>query len=80
MNVMVILIVIGAHGTVTKGLLQITRGHGKNWPFGDHPNDSIIKIGQNTEESSGFLKRVAVTQNPVNADELPSLKIQLMLM
>ena len=32
---------------------------------GDHPNYSIIKIGQNTEESPGDLKRFAVTQTPV---------------
>ena len=29
---------------------------------GDHPNYSIIEIGQNTEKSPGDLKRLAVTQ------------------
>ena len=30
----------------------------------DHPNYSIIKIGQNTEKSPGDLRRLAVTQTP----------------
>ena len=29
---------------------------------GDHPDYSIIKIGQNTEKSPGNLKRLALTQ------------------
>ena len=32
---------------------------------GDHPNDSIIENGQNTEKSPGDLRRLAVTQTPV---------------
>ena len=31
----------------------------------DRPNYSIVKIGQNTEKSPGDLRRLAVTQNPV---------------
>ena len=31
---------------------------------GDHPNNSIVKNGQNTEKSPGDLRRLAVT----NAD------------
>ena len=31
----------------------------------DHPNDSIIENGQNTEKSPGDLRRLAVTQTPV---------------
>ena len=31
---------------------------------GDHPNYSIIKIGQNTEESLADLKRLSVIQTP----------------
>ena len=30
---------------------------------GDHPDYSIIKIGQNTEKSTGDLRRLAVTPN-----------------
>ena len=29
---------------------------------GNHPNYSMIKIGQNTEKSPGDLRRLAVTQ------------------
>ena len=32
---------------------------------GDHPNYSIVEIGQNTEKGPEDLKRVAVTQTPV---------------
>ena len=32
---------------------------------GDHPNDSIIKDGQNPEKSPGDLRRFAVTQTPL---------------
>ena len=48
----IIPIVIGAFGTVTKGLL-------------DHPKYFIIENGQNTEKSPGDLRRLAVTQTRV---------------
>ena len=32
---------------------------------GDHPNNSIIKIGLNTEKSPEDLRRLTVTQTPV---------------
>ena len=32
---------------------------------GDHPDYSIIKIGQNTEKSPGDLKGLALTHTPV---------------
>ena len=31
---------------------------------GDHPNGSIIEIGQNTEKSPGDVRRLDVTQTP----------------
>ena len=37
---------------------------------GDHPNNSIIKNGQNTEKIPGDLKRLAVTQTPVKIHQL----------
>ena len=37
---------------------------------GDHPNNSLIKIGQNTEESPGEVRRIAVTQTPVKGFQL----------
>ena len=42
-----------------------TGGLGNKKTSGDHPNDSIIKIGQNTEKSPEELRRLAVTQTPV---------------
>ena len=42
-----------------------TGGRGNKRTGGDHPNDSIIKIGQSTEKSSGDSKRLAVTQTRV---------------
>ena len=63
-KVMLIPPVNGALGTATKRLVQgledlEIRGRG------DHPNYSIIKIGQNAEESPRDLRRLAVTQTPV---------------
>ena len=43
-------------GTVTGGL-------GNKRMSGDHPNYSIIKIGQNTEKSSEELRRLAGVKN-----------------
>ena len=37
---------------------------------GDHPNDSIIENGQNTEKSLGDLRGLAVTQAPVKYYQL----------
>ena len=37
---------------------------------GDHPNYSIIKIGQNTEKSPDDLRRLADTQTPVKNYQL----------
>ena len=45
MKVTVIPIVIGALGTVTKGLLQRTGGLGNKRMGGDHLNYSIVEIG-----------------------------------
>ena len=36
----------------------------------DRPNDSIIKIGQNTEKSPGDLKRLSITQTLVKNHQL----------
>ena len=37
---------------------------------GDYPNYSIIKFNQNTEKSPGDMKRLAVTQTPVEIHQL----------
>ena len=66
MKVTIIPIVIGAFGTVTKG-----PGRFRSWrPSGDHPNNSIIENGQNTEKSPRDLRRLAVTQSPVKDHQL----------
>ena len=38
--------------------------------YGDHPNYYIIENGQNTEKSSGDLRRLAITQTPVKDHQL----------
>ena len=58
MKVKIILIVIGVLGTETGGL-------GNNMTSGDHPNDCIIEIGQNTEKRPGCLRKLAVTLTPM---------------
>ena len=40
-------------------------GLGNKWASRDHPDYSIIKIGQNTEKGPGDLRRLAVTQTLV---------------
>ena len=62
MKVTIIPIVIGAPGTVTKGLIK---GLGNKRTSGDHLNYYIIEIGRNTQKSPGELRRLAVTQTPV---------------
>ena len=62
-------IVIGALGTVTKGLVLGLRGLGNNGTGGDCPNYSIFYIGQNTEKSPGDLWRLAITQTPVKGHQ-----------
>ena len=37
---------------------------------GDHPNNSIIKIEQDTENSPGDWRRIAVTQTLVRTHQL----------
>ena len=57
-------IVIGAFGTVTKRIGTRTGGRGNNGMGGNCPSFSIIEIGQNTEKSSGDLRRFAVSLTP----------------
>ena len=65
MQVTIIPIVIGAFGTVTKGLLNGLEVLEVGQTRGDHPVDSIIENGHNTEKSPGDLRRLAVTQTPL---------------
>ena len=64
MKVAIIPIVIGAFGTVTKGLLR-EWGPGGWRTGGDHPDYSIVENDQNTEKSSGDLRKLAFTETLV---------------
>ena len=70
MEVTIIPIVIGAFGTVTKGLFKGQEDLEVGGRVGDHPNNSIIENGQNTEKSPGDLRRLAVTQSPVKNHQM----------
>ena len=70
MEVTVIPIVVGALGTSSKGLVKRTGKLGNKRTRGDHPDYSIIKIGQNTMKNPEGLKRLAVTQTPVKNHQL----------
>ena len=67
MKVTIAPIVIGALGTITKGLLKGMEDLevGGRRTDRDYPNDSIAKNDQNPETSPGDLRRLAVTQTPV---------------
>ena len=70
MKVTIVLIVIGALGTITKGLLKGLEDL-EVWRTGrDYPNDSIAKNGQIPETSPGDLRRLAVTQTSVKNHQL----------
>ena len=60
-KVTIIRIVVGAFGTVTKGLLK---GLGNKRKNGDHPNYYIFEKSQITEKNPGDLTGLAVTQTP----------------
>ena len=69
----VIPIVTGAFGTILKGLLK---GFGRvenRKTSRDYPHDNIVKIGENTEKSSGDLRRHVLTQTPAEGNQQPTL-------
>ena len=70
MKVMIIPIVIGAFGTVTKGVLKGLEDFEAGGRVEDHPNYNIIENGKNTEKSPGDMGRLAVTQTPVKDHHL----------
>ena len=37
---------------------------------GDYPNDSTVKIGQNTEKSPGDVRKLAVSPSPLKDHQL----------
>ena len=70
MKVTVIPIVVGVLGTVQKVRIE----GWKSWKLENETRQSklqlIVKIGLNTEKSSGDLRRFAVTQTSVKAHQL----------
>ena len=69
--VMIIPIVIGAFGTVSKGRLKEMEDFEVGWKtVGDHPDNSIVENGQNTEKSPGDLRKLVVTQTPLKDHQL----------
>ena len=61
-------IVISGLGTVTKG----TGGLGNKRANEDHQNYCIIKIGQNTEESPGELRRLSTLNHSISREKPPA--------
>ena len=78
MKAMVILIVVGVLGIVTKKINKGTEGLGNKWMSRDYSNYSIVEIGQNTEKSPGdlsfscclFIKE----QRPIDLSNLTVMK------
>ncbi len=70
MKVTIILIVIGAFGTVTKGLIMILEDMEIKGRMGTIQTTALLKTGQNTEKSPGHLRRLAVTQTSVKGNQL----------
>ena len=65
MKVTIVPILIGAFGMVTKELLKGLEDLEDGGRVETIQNDSIIEDSQNTENSPGDLRRLAVTQTPV---------------
>ena len=61
MKVTVIPIVIGWLGIVSERIIKGTGKIGNKRTSGDHPNYSIIKIGQNTVKNPRDLRTLAVS-------------------
>ena len=65
MKVTIVPIVIGALGTITKGLLKGLEDLEIGGQDRDYPIDSIAKNSQKPEASPGKLRKLALTQTPV---------------
>ena len=66
MNVPVIPIVIGTFGTIPKRLIKRI----EDLELIGQVDNSIIRIGKNTEKSPGDLRKLAVTRSPVRNNKL----------
>ena len=63
-------ILSGALGTITERLVEKMEDLGKKRGFRNPPGYSIVKIYQNTEKSSGDLRRLVITQTLVKKHQL----------
>ena len=45
-----------------------------SWSIRNHPNSSIVEIDHNTKKSPGDLRRLAITQNPVESHQITDVK------
>ena len=70
MKVTVIPIVVGALGTIPKGLIKGLEDLEIKKTSVDHPDNCIIKIGQNTEKCPGDLRRLAVAHTPGKSHQI----------
>ena len=70
MKVTVIAIVIDSLKTVNKDLIKGREYLEKKRTNRDHPNYIIIKMGQKTEKCHRDLRRLAITQTPVESYQL----------
>ena len=73
MKVTMIPTVIGALVSPQR-IVTRTGGHGINGTDGDNPNNCITENGQNTDKSPGDLRRLAVTQTPVEKPSVITVK------
>ena len=67
---MVIPVIIATFGTIYKGLEMGAGRVGNRRTRRDNPNNSVVKISQNFETSTGVLRRLAVIQTPVKDYQL----------
>ena len=65
MKVTVISVVIGALGTISKGLVKGTKRLRNQRTSKIYSNYSIVKIGRNTKKSPEDMRKLAVTHTPV---------------
>ena len=71
MKVTVIPTVIGALGTIPKGVVKGQEQLKNKRTCGDHPNNTaLFAISQNIEKSRGDLRKLAVTQTSVKNHQL----------
>ena len=78
MKVTIIPIVIGAFGTVTKGLQKGLEDLEVGGRVETIQTITLLENGQNTEKSPGDLRRLAVTQTPVKNHRLTPMWKTLM--